>query len=85
MEALLTAVSSVFTSAVGWVGTVASTINGQPVLLLFCVAVPRVVWVLACFPASCIPAADKKTKPGPTPWRGRALSLMEDNIWLDMY
>lgn len=40
MEALLTAVSSVFTSAVGWVGTVASTINGQPVLLLFCVAVP---------------------------------------------
>lgn len=40
MEALLTAVSSVFTSAVGWVGTVASTITGQPVLLLFCVAVP---------------------------------------------
>ena len=40
MEALLTSVGSVFTSAVGWVGTVASTITGQPVLLLFCVAVP---------------------------------------------
>ena len=40
MEALLTSVGSVFTSAVGWVGTVASTITGQPVLLLFCVAGP---------------------------------------------
>ena len=40
MEALLTSVGSVFTSAVGWVGTVASTITGQPVLLLFCVGVP---------------------------------------------
>ena len=30
MEALLTSVGSVFTSAVGWVGTVASTITGQP-------------------------------------------------------
>ncbi len=40
MEALLTSVGSVFTSAIGWVGTVASTITGQPVLLLFCVGVP---------------------------------------------
>ena len=40
MEALITAVTSVFTAAIGWVGTVASTITGQPVLLLFCVAVP---------------------------------------------
>ena len=40
MEALITAVSSVFTAAIGWVGTVASTITGQPVLLLCCVAVP---------------------------------------------
>ena len=40
MEALITAVTSVFTAAIGWVGTVASTITGQLVLLLFCVAVP---------------------------------------------
>ena len=40
MEALITAVTSVFTAAIGCVGTVASTITGQPVLLLFCVAVP---------------------------------------------
>ena len=40
MTALLTAAGEVFTSAIGWVGTVASTITEQPVLLLFCVAVP---------------------------------------------
>lgn len=40
MSDLLTAAGSVFTSAIGWVGTVASTITEQPVLLLFCVAVP---------------------------------------------
>ncbi|WP_368044132.1 hypothetical protein [Intestinimonas massiliensis (ex Afouda et al. 2020)] len=40
MTELLAAVTSVFTSAVGWVGTVATTITEEPVLLLFCVAVP---------------------------------------------
>ncbi len=40
MTELLTSVTSVFTSAIGWVGTVASTITEQPVLLLFCVGVP---------------------------------------------
>ena len=40
MTELLSAVTSVFTSAVGWVSTVATTITGTPVLLLFCVAVP---------------------------------------------
>lgn len=30
----------VFTKAIGWVGTVASEIAGEPLLLLFCVAVP---------------------------------------------
>ena len=40
MEALLTAVGSVFTSAIGWVGTTASTIAAQPILLLSCVAIP---------------------------------------------
>ena len=40
MDALLTAVGSVFTSAIGWVGTVASTIAGQPILLLSCVGIP---------------------------------------------
>ena len=40
MASILSAISSVFTSAIGWVGTVASTIAGQPILLLACVAVP---------------------------------------------
>ena len=40
MSTLLTSVTTVFTSAVGWVSTVASTIAETDVLLLFCVAVP---------------------------------------------
>lgn len=40
MTALLTSVGEVFTQVISWVGTVATTITGQPVLLLFCVAVP---------------------------------------------
>ncbi len=40
MAELLTAVGSVFTQAISWVGTTASTITEEPVLLLFCVAVP---------------------------------------------
>jgi hypothetical protein len=37
---LMTNVGSVFTTVLGWVGDVASTIAGQPILLLSCVAVP---------------------------------------------
>lgn len=40
MADILTAVGSVFTSAISWVGTVASTIAGQPILLLCCVGIP---------------------------------------------
>lgn len=40
VASLLTSIGSVFTSAISWVGTVASTIAGQPILLLACVAVP---------------------------------------------
>lgn len=40
MEALLTSVGSVFTSAIGWVAEVASTITAEPILLLACVAIP---------------------------------------------
>lgn len=40
MSELLSSVTTVFTSAVGWVSTVATTITGNDVLLLFCVAVP---------------------------------------------
>ena len=40
MSTQLTSVTTVFTSAVGWVSTVASTIAETDVLLLFCVAVP---------------------------------------------
>lgn len=40
MTELLGSVTSVFTAAVGWVATVASTITTTPVLLLFCVGVP---------------------------------------------
>lgn len=37
MTELLTTIGSVFTSAVGWVGTVAETITGEPLLLIGCV------------------------------------------------
>lgn len=40
MSALLEAVGAVFTQAISWVGTVASTVAGQPILLLCCVAIP---------------------------------------------
>ena len=53
MSEIISAVGSLFTAAMGWVGTVATTIAGSttvegvttfnsPVLLLFCVAVPLV-------------------------------------------
>lgn len=37
IAALIEGVSSVFTAAIGWVGEVAGTIAGEPILLLFCV------------------------------------------------
>ena len=37
---LLTSVGSVFTKVIGWVGDVAATIAGQPILLLACVGIP---------------------------------------------
>ena len=37
---LLSSIGEVFTAAIGWVGTVATTIAGQPILLLSCVAIP---------------------------------------------
>lgn len=37
MAELLTTIGTVFTSAVGWVGTVATTISGEPLLLIGCV------------------------------------------------
>jgi hypothetical protein len=37
---LLTSIGSVFTAAIGWVGDVASTIAGEPILLIACVAIP---------------------------------------------
>lgn len=40
MAELLTSVGTVFTQAISWVGTVATTITGNEVLTLFCVAVP---------------------------------------------
>ena len=40
MADLISAISSVFTAAIGWVGTVASTIAGEPILLLACVGIP---------------------------------------------
>ena len=40
MAELISAISSVFTAASGWVGTVATTIAGQPILLISCVAIP---------------------------------------------
>lgn len=40
MAEMISAISTVFTAAIGWVGTVASTIAGQPILLLACVGIP---------------------------------------------
>lgn len=40
MTDLIASVTSVFTAAIGWVGTVAETIAEQPILLLACVGVP---------------------------------------------
>ena len=40
MEALLTAVGTVFAQAISWTAETANTITATPVLLLFCVAVP---------------------------------------------
>ena len=37
---LMTSVGSVFTAAIGWVGDVAETIAGEPILLLACVGIP---------------------------------------------
>lgn len=37
MSTLLTTITSVFTAAVGWVGTVATTITDTPLLLIGCV------------------------------------------------
>ena len=37
---LLTSVGSVFTKVIGWVGDVAATIAGEPILLLACVGIP---------------------------------------------
>ena len=34
MAEIISSITSVFTAAIGWVGTVASTIAGQPILLI---------------------------------------------------
>ena len=36
MTSLISAVSEVFTAAIGWVGTVGETIVSTPILTLFC-------------------------------------------------
>ena len=40
MANLIASIGEVFTACVGWVGTVAETIVGEPVLLLSCVGIP---------------------------------------------
>ena len=40
MTEIIASITSVFTAAIGWVSTVASTIASQPILLLACVGVP---------------------------------------------
>lgn len=40
MSELITAITTVFTAAIGWVGTVAGTIAGNNILLLSCVGIP---------------------------------------------
>ena len=40
MADLITAITSVFTAAIGWVGTVGTTVAGDDILLLSCVGIP---------------------------------------------
>jgi len=40
VTAIFDCVDAVFTAAIGWVGDVATTIAGQPILLLACVGIP---------------------------------------------
>lgn len=40
MADLITAITSVFTAAIGWVGTVGTTVAGNDILLLSCVGIP---------------------------------------------
>lgn len=37
MEAIISAATSLFTAAIGWVGTVATTVVSNPILLVFCI------------------------------------------------
>lgn len=37
IASLMTSVGDIFSAALGWVGTVATTITSNPILLLFCV------------------------------------------------
>lgn len=41
MEAILSNITSVFTAAIGWAGTVGETIVGTPILMVF-VSIPLV-------------------------------------------
>lgn len=59
MTELIASITSVFTAAIGWVGTTASTIAAR---LSCCWPVwvfPCAVWVLACSSACCLPAPNK--------------------------
>ena len=40
ISSLISSIGTVFTAAIGWVGKVAETIAGQPILLLVCVGIP---------------------------------------------
>lgn len=40
MASLIESIGTVFTAAIGWVGTVATTIAEEPILLLACVGIP---------------------------------------------
>lgn len=40
LSSLLTSIGSVFTTVIGWAGKVGETIVGDPVLLLYCIAIP---------------------------------------------
>lgn len=40
ISTLIDSITTVFTAAIGWVGDVAETIAGQPILLLACVGIP---------------------------------------------
>lgn len=49
LATIIADVGTMFTAAIGWVGTVASTIASQPILLVACVCMPLAGYGIGMF------------------------------------